>query len=84
MITFVRLKRQLLLRFYHLFLHFLDFTSKHHFSWCGRIDTIRFNGNDYVSIVFKEVMSVEGDNTSSINEFLVSDNFEAGQATRTY
>jgi hypothetical protein len=66
MITFVRFKGQLFLRFYHLFLHLLYFTSKHYFGGGGRIDTVGFDGDHNVTIVFKEVMSIEGDDSSLI------------------
>jgi hypothetical protein len=58
--------RQLLLRLDHLLLDVLDLLSEHCLCRSGRVDTAGLDGNENVTAVLEEVMSVEADDTGLI------------------
>lgn len=66
MITLVGLQRKLLVRLDHLVLHLLDLTRKHSLSRCSRVNTIGLDGNQDVTTVLEEVVSVETDDSSLV------------------
>ena len=54
------------MRLEHLFLHLLDFAGKDNLSRCRRVNAGCLDGNEDVSAVLEEVVSVQGDDTSLI------------------
>jgi hypothetical protein len=66
-IIFRRLtQRQLLPRLEHLLLHLLDFTGKHNLGRCCGVNASSLDRDEDVSVVLKEVVSVEGDDTGLV------------------
>jgi hypothetical protein len=65
-ITLVRFQGELFPRLDHLSLELLYFLGKDGLSRCRRVDTAGLDGDDDVSLVLQEVVSVQTDNTSLI------------------
>jgi hypothetical protein len=65
-ITLVRFQGKLFPRLDHLSLELLHFLSKDGLGRCRRVDTAGLDGDDDVSLVLQEVVSVQTDNTSLI------------------
>lgn len=66
MISLIWLQRQLLLRLDPLLLQFFYLSRKHGRRINRGVDTIGFNGDDYVAIILEKIVSIESDNACLI------------------
>lgn len=64
--SLVRLQSQLLSWLDALLLHLFNLACEYRRWINSRVDTARFDGNDDVTVIFEEMMRIEGNNTSLV------------------